>query len=144
MKKYEIIENQTIKYEGRTLYRIKALKNFVPIRSDKPIIKGTIGGYVESEKNLSQKGTCWIDKDAISMDNALVQEKAFITDKAIIKNDAWVEGAAYIGGQTIVSDNAYITDNATITGKSIIKDCSEVSDLAIVENEIIDGDTWRT
>ena len=48
--KYEILEDEFIELNGRKLYRIKALKNFCHIE------KGEVGGYIESEQNLSQKG----------------------------------------------------------------------------------------
>ena len=52
MKKYELTDI-TIEYYGRTLHWIKALKKFGNVK------KGDIGGFVESEDNLSQTGSCW-------------------------------------------------------------------------------------
>ena len=60
-KKYELIPSDM---EG--LFRIKALKDFSNVK------KGDIGGYVESEKNLSQDGNCWIYDNAVVMGNAKV------------------------------------------------------------------------
>ena len=56
--KYELSKKKNIVYNGRLLYRIKALKSFGGIK------KGAIGGYVQSEENLSQTGTCWIYDNA--------------------------------------------------------------------------------
>jgi hypothetical protein len=53
MKKYELT-NDTIEVNGKTFYRIRALKDFGNIE------KGELGGYVESENILSQEGNCWI------------------------------------------------------------------------------------
>lgn len=47
-KKYELISS-----DKPGLYRIKALRDFGLIK------KGEIGGYVQSEKNLSHEGNCW-------------------------------------------------------------------------------------
>ena len=66
-KKYELIPSDK---EG--LYRIKALRDFNDVK------KGDIGGYVESEKNLSQLGDCWI------YDNARVHNNAQVCDNAIV------------------------------------------------------------
>lgn len=44
-KKYKLLEDDTIEVDGHTLYRIRALRDFGNIS------KGTIGGYIESEKN---------------------------------------------------------------------------------------------
>ena len=48
-KKYELTYETKI-LGNRTLYRIKALKSF------DEVAKGDIGGYIESEKNLSMYG----------------------------------------------------------------------------------------
>lgn len=47
MKKYEILYDQSIEINGRKLYRIRALCDFGAVKA------GDIGGYVESERNLS-------------------------------------------------------------------------------------------
>lgn len=56
-KKYELTDEK-IKWEGRTLYRIRALKDFGYIKA------GDLGGWVESEYNLSQEDNCWVCDDA--------------------------------------------------------------------------------
>lgn len=53
MKKYELTD-ETIEVYGTALHRIKALKDFGNVK------KGELGGYVESERNLSQEGNCWV------------------------------------------------------------------------------------
>ena len=52
-KKYELTK-ETMYFDGVTLHRIKALKDF------RNVDAGELGGWVESEKNLSQSGDCWI------------------------------------------------------------------------------------
>jgi hypothetical protein len=39
---------------GKTLYQIQALKDFGVVK------KGDVGGWVESEENLSHEFKCWI------------------------------------------------------------------------------------
>ena len=56
-KKYEMTE-ETIEVNGRTLHRIKALKDFGDVK------KGELGGYIESEKNLNENGNAWVYGDA--------------------------------------------------------------------------------
>ena len=51
--KYKLT-NQTIQHKGQTLYRIQALMDFRDVKT------GDLGGWVESEYNLSQKGLCWV------------------------------------------------------------------------------------
>ena len=52
-KKYELT-SETIKFNGVTLHRIKALKNFSDVKA------GDLGGWIEKEDNLSQIGDAWI------------------------------------------------------------------------------------
>ena len=52
-KKYRIDYTQKIEEFGRTLYRIVALADFGIVTT------GDQGGYIESEKNLSQSGNAW-------------------------------------------------------------------------------------
>ena len=59
MEKKYILTDIKKEYGGYTLYRIKALKDFTLING-KEIHKGDLGGWVESEDNLSQKGLCWL------------------------------------------------------------------------------------
>lgn len=73
MKKYELT-NVTKIIDGVTLHRIKALKSFGNV------IAGETGGWVESEKNLSQYGLCWV------YDNACVFNKIKIYGNACVYN----------------------------------------------------------
>ena len=57
MKKYELTKD-TIIINGRTLYRIRALRSFGDVN------EGDLGGYVESEANLFHEGTSWIHHGA--------------------------------------------------------------------------------
>ncbi len=57
--KYKLLENDTMRRYGRTLFRIEALKNFGKIK------KGDLGGYIESENNLSHEGIGWVFNEGI-------------------------------------------------------------------------------
>ena len=73
MKKYELTEEKITLDENQTLYRIKALKDFGDVKA------GDLGGFVESEKNLSQDGNCWISDDVkVYEDAARISESAII------------------------------------------------------------------
>lgn len=56
--KYEILKDDFIEFDDRKLYRIRALKDFHNVK------KGTVGGYIESEQNLSQEGNAWVSGNA--------------------------------------------------------------------------------
>ena len=57
-KKYEILLEDKIEYKRKTLYKIRALRDFSNVKA------GDIGGYIESEKNLSHHGSCWVYDNA--------------------------------------------------------------------------------
>ena len=48
-KKYKLTE-ESISYNGKTLYRIESVRDFGTIK------KGDKGGFIESERNLSHEG----------------------------------------------------------------------------------------
>ena len=81
MKKYKLTD-ETTDVLGITLHRVKALKDFDDVK------KGELGGYVKSERNLSQAGNCWVYGNAKVYDNAKVCGDAMIcsdTDYMSIK-----------------------------------------------------------
>jgi len=76
-KKYKL-SDETIQHEGKTLYRIIALRDLRDLSGFGRVKKGDAGGFVESEKNLSQEGNCWI------YDNALVFEDDRVSEDSIV------------------------------------------------------------
>lgn len=157
MKKFELDYSSSTTYRGRTLYRIKALKDFVT--TDGSLIhKDDLGGYVQSEANLDQRGASWIFKGAIAMDNsrvlndaqlhndALIKDKAVIECRASAHNNVTIAGHAHVSGQAVVTRNAqiknhanvhgkaFITGNAIVSGYATITDKAQVHDHAIVSD----------
>ena len=112
-KKYEL-SNITIEFNGVTLHRIKALKDFSNVKA------GDLGGWVEKEDNLSQIGDAWIGGDAKVCDNAKAFGNAQIYGNAQICGKAQVFGNAQICGNAIVFDDAIIYDNAKVYGNAHI------------------------
>ena len=58
MNKYKILKDQYIEVIGKKLYRIQALEDFARAKA------GDIGGYIESESNLSQSDNAWVSGNA--------------------------------------------------------------------------------
>lgn len=58
MKKYSLIKNQKIEIGNHTLYRIQATASFGDV------VVGDLGGYIESEDNLSHDGNAWVSGSA--------------------------------------------------------------------------------
>jgi hypothetical protein len=119
--KYKLTD-ETIEHNGKTLYRIQALKDFGDVKA------GDLGGYIESERNLSHDGNCWISHTARVFDNALVShdswvfDNAQIFDNALVSHDSWVFGNAKVFDNAKALDNTWIFGNARVHGNAQIKD----------------------
>lgn len=78
MDKYELIHEDTVSFDGRTLYRIKSLRDFGCVK------KGELGGYIEKEYNLSHEGNAWVSGDARVYENARVYGNAWVYGNASV------------------------------------------------------------
>ena len=87
MKKYELT-SETKVINGVELHRIKALKSFGNIK------EGDLGGWIESEKNLSQYGDAWVGDNATVCGNATVSGNASVSGNAdfIVFKNWWSSG----------------------------------------------------
>lgn len=127
-KKYELLEDDCIEFRGKTLYRIRALKDF----SD--VYKGDIGGYIESEKNFSQDGNCWVYDNAKVYDNTEVYGHSKVYGYAEVHGNANVYGNARVWGCAEVCGNASIYGYATVYGNVEIYGYARVYDYASIYN----------
>ena len=93
MKKYELT-GETRKVGGHTLHRIRAMRDFGNV------LKGDLGGWIESESNLSQDGKCWVSG------NAKVYGDAKVSGDARVGGNAEVCGNAEVGGDAHIATNA--------------------------------------
>ena len=138
-KKYELT-NEKILIGKKTLYRIKALRDFSNVK------KGDLGGFIESEKNLSHEGDCWIYDDAKVYASAKVSENATIHGRAKIHgytkvfNYAKVYDNAEVYGKSMIFDHAKVYNNALIFDHASISGCAKVYDGAILtHNAVVRG-----
>ena len=83
LRKY-VLTDETMKHLCYTLHRIKAVRSFGNVQ------EGKLGGWVESEENLSQEGNCWVDGDAQVSSNAWVYGDARVYGNAQVYGDARV------------------------------------------------------
>ena len=72
------------------------------------IVAGEIGGWIESEYNLSQSGNAWVSG------NARVSCDAEVSGNAWVYGDAWVSGNAEVYGNARVSGNAEVYGDAEV------------------------------
>ena len=114
-KKYQVT-NDIIEFNGRTLFRIRALKDFDDVK------KGDWGGFVRNEYNLSQEGNCWIYDDAICMDNATVKSNAKMYDNAVICSRGSILDNVKMYGKSVICDDGIAKGNSMMFGNSRIKD----------------------
>ena len=130
-KKYKLTE-ETINVNGRTLYRIEALKDFANIK------KGDKGGFIENEKNLSQSDDCWVYgnarvyNNAVVYDNAKVCNYANVFEYAEVCGNAVVYCEAKVYGNAMVYGNAKVYHYADVYGNAQVYDNASVCDNAQV------------
>jgi carbonic anhydrase/acetyltransferase-like protein (isoleucine patch superfamily) len=109
-KKYKLTD-ESIEINGSTLYRIEALRAFGRVNA------GEKGGFVESEKNLSHSGNCWIYDEACVFDDARICDDALIFNTAQVSKNAGISDFAKIEQDAIITGIAYITGYAIIRNK---------------------------
>jgi len=68
MKKYKLTKESKEVF-GNKVYRIQAIKDFTCING-REVKKSYLGGWVQSEDNLSQDGLCWLFDEAVGMENS--------------------------------------------------------------------------
>ena len=115
-KKYRLTD-ETIEFNGVTLHRIEALKDFGRV------MKGDKGGFVQSERNLSHDGDCWI-----YVDSKVLGESSVSGNATYVYGNSVIMGYARIFGDSLVKDST-INRFSTVYGQSLI------------ENSIISGDS---
>lgn len=96
MKKYEF-SGSTLECEGKTLYRIRAIRDFGDVKA------GDLGGWIGREENLSHYGDCWVYEEAKVYGNTKIFENA------------------HVSGHLIIHDNAILSGNAVVCGKAVVK-----------------------
>ena len=129
-KKYELIKATAIHFQGKNLYRIKALRSFGEIPT------GQIGGYIESEDNLSHEGNAWVGGHAHVLGHAKIYENAQALHYAIITDDAEIFGNAEVTGRALIGGQAKIFDQATIRGSAFLYDQVQVFGNAEISENI--------
>ena len=141
-KKYELTEEMRASLTGEVLHRIRALRTFGGV------VAGTLGGWIQSEKNLSQEGTAWVcqnaqvTNDAIVSGNALVCGDAYVADAAEITGDASVSGQTMVFGRAKISEKAIVLGEARVFGDAQILEGANIFGEAVISaNAVVGGIT---
>ena len=94
-KKYEFVDGDTITTpSGKTLRRIRAL-----VAIGLSVAAGDLGGYIESEKNLSTSGNAWVYGNAQVYGDARVYGDAQVSDDAGVKKRSDIFWASIVGSE---------------------------------------------
>ena len=104
------LTNNTKNWLGTTLFQIEATADFGSIK------KGTLGGYVEKEDNLSQDNNAWVYGDAQVYGNSRVYGDAQVYGNSRVYGNAWVSGNAQVYGNSRVCAKASFTKGWFIGG----------------------------
>ena len=113
-QKYEITDMAHEEYPF--LHRIRALRDICG-----EICAGDIGGFVESESNLSaEPGDCaWIFDDAIACGSAYVSKGSVMSGHSRAEDNAYLRGAS-MTGKALASGNAQIIHDPHTMGTPIL------------------------
>lgn len=132
-QKYEMTD-ETKLVEGRTLHRIKALRDF-----DGGFIKvkaGELGGWIQCEENLSHEGTAWVFDNACVMDSGKIVNSAKVYDTAIVRDKAVVSGTAVVCEHALIRDEAIVFGHALVGGDAITGGKSGIFGNAHVDGQV--------
>jgi hypothetical protein len=110
-KQYELTKNITQLPCGTILHRIRAIRDI-----SKDVTAGTLGGWVESEHNLSQNGTSWIYGEAKCYGQGRVSKKAMLYGEASVYGKGYVTDSARVGGTTIIRGCCEIGEDSWLYG----------------------------
>lgn len=129
---------------GVELRKIVALKDFGDVK------KGAVGGWLESEDNLSFEGDCWVYGNAKVYGNARVSDNARVYNSAVVRDyarvffnagvydNAQVYGKAKVAGYAHLSDNAQVFGTALVAGNARVFHDGEVFDDAkLFDNAVV-------
>lgn len=108
---YEFTEEK-IEFLGRTLHRIKAIKDLPLYRVE----FGDLGGFIEKYENLQD--SAWVGDEAMVFDNALVSENAIVYENSNLYDSVEVRGHSKVFGNAVLYGDALICGYSEIQSKN--------------------------
>lgn len=100
-KKYEFT-GKTANVGKHILHRIRALRDFGDVKA------GDLGGFIESEGNLSHDGECWV------YHNGKVSGNGVVCDNGVVAGYGWVSGHGVVYGYGRLSGHGSVHDKNDI------------------------------
>ncbi len=101
--------------DGHTLYRVRSIRHD---RKNGQFHADDLGGYIESEKNLSHLGSCWVASGSYVYGASSVEGDAWIRNSSV-KNSV-IGGSAYLDHATL--EDCRIEGSATLD-HATLEDC---------------------
>lgn len=115
------LTNDVISFDGRKLHRIVAACDIPEIG----VQEGDLGGYIESERNLSHRGTCWVFAGK-------VYEQATISGGATVRGEnIRIHGNASLTDGFTAYDSVHLYDNFRGSG------CAKICDYTTARGYVI-------
>ena len=130
-RKYKFT-GKTLEFQGRVLKQIEYLRYLT-----KKVDKGVVGGWIESEDNLSHGGDCCVMDNAKVFGNARIIGNSEILDEAIVKENATILG------NNIISKNAVIGADTIVDGACLITDNSQVYFYQVITNSTNESTNYK-
>lgn len=133
-RKYEFTRVVKEGRNGMVLHRIRAVRSFGGVKA------GDLGGWIQSEDNLSHAGNAWVADEAIAAEDSYVSGDALADDHAQLYGNAVVTDRAHIGGHAIAEGESVMMGDASILGEvrlygnGIVSGISEVVGNAVILN----------
>lgn len=122
-KKYDftgdtlVIAHPHIRDHTVTLHRIVS-KVDIPRYS---VTAGTIGGWIESEKNLSPCGEAWVAENSMVFDDAVCMVNALTTGNAVLYGYAVHRGSSVLGGTAVQCGFSQTAGDSKIYEGKVVK-----------------------
>ena len=112
-KKYKFT-GETMQFEGHILRRI------IYLRETPYTKRGILGGWIESEHNLSHEGRCAVLHEAKVLGNARIEEDALAFQQSIIKDNAKIKGTTEIFGKSIIGADSILADATRVCDEATV------------------------
>lgn len=132
--KYELLKDDTVYFDGSTLYRIRSLMDFLDVK------KGELGGYIHSEKNLPRhllKSCSWVYDNAKVYGSSVIDGYAKVKGNAVVKGNSNINGNSCVTGESVIY-NSNVSGDSTISGRACVCE-SDIEDSQITDNVILEA-----
>lgn len=140
MSRKYVFENEEQKRKQGVVYRIRALVD-IPLHGVKA---GDLGGFIESDKNLSHQGNAWVADEAVVMGKGGITGDVLVKDTAVVRNST-LAGHAVVEGEALVEECDIEGDSHVFSHQAIVKNCTfrgqniQIVEEARVENVFDSG-----